>query len=261
LAESLKVIAGQLETTHNLEKKVKGSMMYPSVILCVMILVGVLMMIFVVPTLLKTFTEMNVELPFTTKMILFASDAIRYNGPIMAAVLVLVAGSLFYASKTKTGKSLIQKSYLKIPIIGGLVQEVNTARTARTLSSLLTSGVGVVESVNIASTVVQNVHFKKVLESAAESIKKGDLMSKTFGEHVELYPVFFVEMLSVGEETGKIGEMLMGVAHYFEEDVDRKTKDMSTIIEPFLIVLIGAAVGFFAVAMIMPMYSLVDVIN
>ena len=149
---------------------------------------------------------------------------------------------------------------LKIPVIGVLVQEVNAARTARTLSSLLHSGVDVVESVSITTDVVQNVHFKAVLKEAGESIKKGGLMSKVFNDHDKLYPVFFGEMMSVGEETGKTGEMLLGVAKYYEEDVEQKTKDMSTVIEPFLMIIIGAAVGFFAVAMISPMYSLANAI-
>lgn len=159
------------------------------------------------------------------------------------------------------GKKIIHAVLLKIPIIGTLVQEVNTARTARTLSSLLSSGVDVVESMNITSGVVQNVYFRVVLQQAGEAIKKGDLMSKVFSQHEKLYPVFFAEMLSVGEETGKIGEMLSGVAKYYEEDVDQKTKDMSTVIEPFLMIVIGAAVGFFAVSIISPMYSLVNAIN
>ena len=148
---------------------------------------------------------------------------------------------------------------MKIPLIGGLIQEVNTARTARTLSSLLGSGVDVVESVSITAMVVQNVHFRAVLNRAAEAIKKGDLMSKIFAEEgSKLYPVFFAEMMSVGEETGKTGEMLLGVAKYYEDDVEQKTKDMSTIIEPVLIVTIGAAVGFFAVSIIQPIYSLTN---
>jgi type IV pilus assembly protein PilC len=113
---------------------------------------------------------------------------------------------------------------------------------------------------SITASVVQNVHFRAVLEKAGEAIKKGDLMSKIFNENNKLYPIFFAEMMSVGEETGKIQEMLLGVAHYYEDDVDQKTKDMSTVIEPFLIIMIGAAVGFFAISMISPMYSLVNAI-
>jgi type IV pilus assembly protein PilC len=193
-------------------------------------------------------------------MILDISNLIRDRGLIVLLVILLIGGLFSYWSKKKSGKRFVHMAILRMPIIGVLVQEVNTARTARTLSSLLSTGVNVVESVNIAATVVQNVHFKVVLEKASIAIKKGELMSKIFNEHTNLYPVFFAEMMSVGEETGKTGEMLLGVAKYYEDDVDQKTKDMSTVIEPFLILVIGAAVGFFAIAMIQPMYSLVDAI-
>ncbi len=140
------------------------------------------------------------------------------------------------------------------------MKEMNSARTARTLSSLLNSGVDVVESVKITTEVMQNIYYKQILEKAGQAIEKGEPISKVFTQNEKFYPIFLGEMMSVGEETGKIGEMLLGVATFYEEDVDQKTKDMSTIIEPFLMVFIGAAVGFFALAMISPMYSLVNVI-
>ena len=122
----------------------------------------------------------------------------------------------------------------------------------------MNSGVEVVESVNITSNVVQNVNFRAVLEKAGIAIAKGELLSKIFAEYTKLYPDFFSEMLSVGEETGKIGDMLMEVAHYYEDEIDQKTKNMSTLIEPILMVCIGAAVGFFALSIITPIYSLTN---
>lgn len=260
LAEALKTLATQMESIYLLEKRIKGALMYPSVILCVMILIGILMFIFVIPTLLQTFIELKVSLPPTTQFLLTLSNIIKNQGIILLSVLLLVGAGLYTWSKKASGKFVIHGFMLKLPIIGSLVQEVNSARAARTLASLMSSGVNVVESLDITSTVVQNVHFRAVLEKAREAIKKGDLMSKIFMSHTNLYPVFFAEMLSVGEETGKITEMLLGVAHYYETDVDQKTRDMSTVIEPFLIVGIGGAVAFFAIAMISPMYSLVNAI-
>jgi type IV pilus assembly protein PilC len=147
-----------------------------------------------------------------------------------------------------------------VPVIGNIIKEVNSARTARTMSSLLSSGVDMVEALNVTRDVIQNVYYKDVLDSAREIIKKGRPMSEVFANNTKLYPVFLGEMISVGEETGKISEMLLNVAVFYEEDVEEKTKDMSAIIEPFLMVIIGIAVGFFALAMISPMYSLVNVI-
>lgn len=260
LAESFKVVADQMDKSYTLERKVRGALIYPGVIVCAMVLIAILMFIFVIPTLTKTFTELNVPLPLSTRVILGISSVFQNYGLLVLAVVVIFAFAFRWWAKQMSGKRVLHALVLKIPIIGGLIQEVNTARTARTLSSLLGSGVDVVESVNITANVVQNVYFRAVLEKAREAIKKGDLMSKVFAEADKLYPVFIAEMMSVGEETGKTGEMLIGVAHYYEEDVEQKTKDMSTVIEPFLMIVIAAAVGFFAIAMISPMYSLVDAI-
>jgi type IV pilus assembly protein PilC len=260
LAESFKVVANQMDKSYNLERKVKGALIYPGVILCAMIIIGVLMFIFVIPTLTKTFTELHVQLPFATRVILGISDVFQNYGILVLIAVILLGMAFVWWSRRDQGKKILHALVLKIPIIGGLVQEVNTARTARTLSSLLGSGVDVVEAVNITAGVVQNVYFRAVLEKAGEAIKKGDLMSKIFADADKYYPIFLAEMMSVGEETGKTGEMMIGVAHYYEEDVEQKTKDMSTVIEPFLMIVIAAAVGFFAVAMISPMYSLVDAI-
>ena len=260
LSDSLKIIAMQLENAYNLERRVRGALMYPAVIICAMIIVAILMFMFVIPTLMKTFVDLNVQLPFTTQIILGISNVIQSYGVFILLALA-AAGFIFSRwSKTLPGKKINHSLMLKLPILGGLVQEVNTARTARTLSSLLGAGVDFVESVSITAQVIQNVYFREVLEKAGEAIKKGELMSQIFAKNEKLYPIFLSEMMSVGEETGKIGEMLGGVAHYYEEDVDQKTKDMSTIIEPVIMIVIAAGVGFFAVAMISPMYSLVNAI-
>jgi len=260
LADSLKVIALQLESAYNLERRVRGALMYPAVIVTAMIIIAILMFIFVIPTLMSTFASLNVQLPFTTQIILDISNVMQSYGIYIIIALILFGIAFARWSRTMAGKKINHALILKMPIIGGLVQEVNTARTARTLSSLLGAGVDFVESVNITAEVIQNVYFREVLQKATEAIKKGELMSTIFAKNEKLYPIFLSEMMSVGEETGKIGEMLSGVAHYYEEDVDQKTKDMSTIIEPLIMIVIAAGVGFFAVAMITPMYSLVNAI-
>ncbi len=260
LSESLKIVALQMESAYALDKRIKGAMLYPAVIVTAMIIIAILMFIYVVPTLLKTFTELHIKLPPTTQFVLDVSNLIRNHGLLVLVAFLVISGFLVWFSKKTVGKRVMHAVTLKIPVIGLLVQEVNTARTARTMSSLLGSGVDVVESVNITSDVVQNIYFQEVLKKASEAIKNGELMSKTFSQYTKYYPLFFVEMMNVGEETGKTGEMLLGVAKYFEEDVNQKTKDMSTIIEPVLILFIGGAVGFFAVSMIQPMYSLMNAI-
>jgi type IV pilus assembly protein PilC len=258
LAESLKVVAEQMERSYLLKKKVRGALMYPSVVVSVMVVIGVLMLIYVVPTLTSTFKELNVPLPASTRLVIGVSDFLS-NNVLLALVLALGAGFGLYAiGKSPIGRRFFDSAVLRIPVVGVLVKETNAARTARTLASLLTSGVEVVGALSTTRDVMQNSLYKAVLLKAADGIQKGLPISAAFLENERLYPVFVGEMISVGEETGKLSDMLMRVASFYENEVEQKTKDMSTIIEPFLMVIIGVTVGFFAVAMISPTYSLMS---
>jgi type IV pilus assembly protein PilC len=260
LAESLKGVGLQMERAYALERRIKGALIYPAVIVFVMIVVAILMFTFVIPSLMKTFVDLKVKLPFMTQIILDMSNFVQDKGIFVLVGIIAIFVFVYFWSKKESGKKIIHNIILKLPIVGPLAQEVNTARTARTMSSLLNAGVNVLESVLITSDVIQNVHFKSVLKQAEDIIKKGRQMSEVFGQNTKLYPVFFVEMVGVGEETGKTAEMLLGVAKYYEEDVEQKTKDMSTVIEPILMIFIAIGVAFFAIAMISPMYSLVNAI-
>jgi type IV pilus assembly protein PilC len=173
-----------------------------------------------------------------------------------AGIVAVIVGSIWYAAKQEKGKRFFGFVFLHAPIISGLVRQTNAARTARTLSSLLSAGVPVIRAVEITCDVVQNPFFKDVLVKAQEVIQKGTPMASVFHEAEHLYPAFLGEMVAVGEETGELPEMLSRVASFYEDEVSQKTKDMSTIIEPILMVVIGAAVGFFAISMIQPIYSL-----
>ena len=148
--------------------------------------------------------------------------------------------------------------FLHMPLVSGLVKETNSARTARTLSSLIKSGVPYISAVDITQEVIQNSYYKAVLKKAGKNVELGLPVAKVFEKNQKLYPVFVSEMIAVGEETGELGQMLMKVATYYENEVEAKTKNMSTIVEPFLMIIVGAAVGFFALSMISPMYSLVE---
>ncbi|MEO8637880.1 MAG: type II secretion system F family protein [Candidatus Taylorbacteria bacterium] len=260
LVQALKILSTQMEKSYLLGKRLKGALIYPAVIIGVMLVIAVLMLMFVVPTLTSTFKELNVALPFSTRVVIFVSDFLKDN-TVIALILFLVVGfSLFFSLKTKKGKRIFDYVVLRIPVIGQITKETNSARTARTLSSLLSSGVEFVLAIDITGDVLQNSYYKEVLKEARVKVEKGEPISDIFEKNEALYPVFVGEMMSVGEETGKLGEMLVGVADFYENEVDQKTKDMSTIIEPVLMVFIGIAVGFFAISMITPMYTLVDAI-
>lgn len=260
VTEALKIVAGQLEKAYTLTKKIRGALIYPIIIITIMIVIGALMLIYLVPTLTATFRELNVDLPTSTKLVIFVSDFLKHNIIVTLLGLIVLGVGVSLFLRTPRGKRLMDTVILHIPLISGIVKNVNSARTARTLSSLLSSGVDVLVAVRITRDVIQNYHYKVVLQEAEKNIEKGDPISNIFLTHEKLYPVFVGEMVNIGEETGKLSGMLSNVAQFYEDEVEQKTKDMSTIIEPFLMVLIGVAVGFFAISMLGPMYSLSDAI-
>ncbi len=256
LSEALQTIADQMERTYTLKRKIRGALIYPGVILCAIGGIGVFMMTDVVPSLAQTFKQMNVALPLSTQFIIGMSDFLVQNTVVAALLFIAVVVALVLFFRTRTGKLVGSYALLKIPVIGNLIRDTNAARTARTLASLLGSGVDVIGSLDITSEVVQNPYFQAVIMDAKKAVGQGEPLSAAFVRREDLYPPFVGEMMSVGEETGQLAEMLKRLALFYEDEVDSATKDMSTIIEPVLMLIIGAAVGFFAVAMITPIYSL-----
>jgi len=256
LAESLLVVAKQIERSYTLKKKIKGALIYPSIIVIAMFGIGILMLIFVVPTLTQTFTEFDIELPKTTQAVIATSNFfVHYTFMALGLISLIVLG-LFSAFRTRPGRRMFEFFILHIPIISTIVKETNSARTARTLASLLTAGVEIVEALSITEDVLQNSYYKDVLKEAGQSTGGGRPIAEAFIANEDLYPILVGEMLSVGEETGQVTTMLDDIALFYESEVEQKTKDLSTIIEPFLMIFIGAVVGFFAVSMISPIYSI-----
>jgi type IV pilus assembly protein PilC len=261
LADALKQVANQMEKTYTIQRKVKGAMIYPSIVISIMIVIGILMMIYVVPELTATFASVNTKLPTSTEIVIYTSNLFKNHAILVLVGLVVIVLAGIVASRTRAGKRFFNFAALHTPVVSGIVIESNAARTARTLSSLLSSGVDLVLSIDITSEVVQNSYYKDMLVAAKPRVEKGEPLSTIFAEKEKLFPIFVSEMMSVGEETGRLASMLTGVASYYEAEVEEKTKDMSTIIEPVLMVIIGIAVGFFAISMITPMYTVMNNIS
>lgn len=256
LSDSLNAIALQMERSEELIRKIKGAMIYPAIVITAVIIVGILMLIYVVPTLTSTFTALGVQVPLATRVIVAISNFMATHISLVAALFILlVTGSMVFA-RSKIGSAVILTVSLRLPVIGELVRETYAARTARTLSSLLSSSVPVLEALSITKEVVHARAFSEIIEEAQIRVKKGEALSAAFLEHPKLYPILMSDMLAVGEETGKVADMLKQVAEFYEADVAQKTKDLSTIIEPMLMILIGIFVGIFAVSMIAPIYQL-----
>ena len=261
LADTLSEIGLNLEKEHALATKVRGALIYPGVILSAMVVIGVLMFAFVVPTLAGTFKELGVVLPLSTRIIIWFGNFFSNNLIFSLLMVVFGAVGLVALFRAKFMAKYIDFTVVRLPLIGNLAKELNTARTARSLSSLLTSGVSITRSIEITEDVVQNIYYKRVLMQAKEMVEKGAPFSEAFKNNLNLYPVMMSEMIQVGEETGKLSDMLLQIAIFYEGEIENKTKNLSTIIEPLLMIVIGAGVGFFAISMISPLYSILDEIK
>lgn len=256
LAETLATIAEQMDRSYQLKKKIKGALIYPAIIISALIVVGILMLIYIVPTLTNTFQELGVELPATTRFIISTSQFLTDNTVLALALFIMVLGGASTILRTEKGKRAFDFTILQIPIIGTIVRETNAARTGRTLSSLLSSGVNVVAALDITKDVLQHSMYKDVMAKAREVVQKGETISSVINSYEKLYPPLVGELAAVGEETGKLSEMFGQIAIFYENEVEQKTKNISTIVEPFLMLIVGGGVGFFAVAMISPIYSI-----
>ena len=256
LEEVLRVLTQQMEREHELKSKIIGALMYPAVIISAMIGIGFLMLVMVVPKLAETFAELNIELPPTTLLVIgignFAANY-WYLLPLIILVLLVLFRMIL---RTKIGKKTIDTLTLKIPIISGLLRKTNSASTARTLSSLITAGVPIVRSLEIVSGALGNIYYKKAIAEAAEKVRKGGKLSETLEQYENIYPTLVIQMVAVGEETGQTSDILAKLADFYEEEVATATKGLSSVIEPIIMIIIGGAVGFFAVSMIQPMYSM-----
>lgn len=261
LDEVLKIVAVQLEKEHDLKSKVKGAMVYPAVILTVMFVIGIIMLTFVLPKLMAVFKDMNAELPAATQFVIALSDALRNHGLIVAIGFVLFIFFIQYFLRQESGKKALSWISLKFPAFSPLIKQMNCARFARIYSSLLKSGVGAVEALKIISHTLTNYYYQKAITNSIEDIQKGVALSKVLAEHEDIFPVLVSQIVQVGEETGKTEAVLLQLAEFYEGEVDQITKNLSAIIEPLLMVVIGVAVGFFAIAMLMPMYSMMDTIK
>jgi type IV pilus assembly protein PilC len=261
MEESLKNLTQQMERQSELRSKIIGAMTYPAVVVSAMLGIGILMLIMVIPKLAETFADMGVELPATTRFVMFLGNFMAQKWYIVILLVVgLVVLFKFFAAKP-WGKKVIDKLTLKLPIVSPLVQKTNAAYTVRTIGSLINSGVPITNALEITSGILGNVYFKEALTGSAEQVRKGKKLSESLKSYGDLYPLIVLQMMEVGEETGETADILQKLADFFEEEVANTTKNMSSIVEPVLMLLIGGAIGFFAISMMQPMYSIMGTIQ
>lgn len=249
-------LATFLEKEQETRNKIKSAMMYPAVVFCFSILMLLMLLFFVLPKFKGIFETMGLELPLTTRLMLNSSDYLR---DYWYVALVVLAGTVIGAkllARTEKGKYAIDAAKLRLPIFGDLMLKTAVSRFSRTFGTLISSGVPVLRALEIVADTTGNRVVSATVVRARESIKEGEKISTPLFAS-KIFPVMVTQMIAIGEETGRLDQMLTKVSNFYDDEVDNTLKGLTSLIEPLMIVGLGLIVGFIAVSVISPIYSLV----
>ena len=249
-------LSDNMEKQQEFKGKVKGALIYPAIVVMGMFVVGLVMMIFVIPRLTSLYSDFNAELPLPTRILIGISTFLIKFWPL----LLILGGFGFYGfmlyRKTPKGRMKTDELIFKIPIFGNLQRQIILTDITRTLSMMVGAGVSILEALNITAEVVDNVVISSALNDASKQVEKGFPIAFSFARHPEAFPYILSQMVAVGEETGKMEEVLKKISHVFEVESDEMVKGLTSAIEPLIMVVLGLGVGFLVIAMILPIYNL-----
>ena len=260
LAEILARLAVYLENAARLRKKVKSAMMYPTVVTIVAILITIFLLIKVVPVFGEIFRSFGATLPAPTQFLIDLSHFVQ-----KFILLILLGGGggvygWFYFIKTPAGRAFWDTYRIKLPIFGAIAHKICLARFTRTLASLVRSGVPILEVLQIVSQTVGNVVMEKAIKTAAGDIERGESISVALGKH-PVFPVMIIRMVTAGEQTGKIDNMLERIADFLDDEIETTLSGLTALIEPILIVFLGVVVGGMVICMFLPIFKLPEIVS
>ncbi|MDO8619052.1 MAG: type II secretion system F family protein [Candidatus Daviesbacteria bacterium] len=254
LDEVLLKMSDSLEKDREFQSRVKGAMIYPAVVISMMGLVMLIMVTFVMPRLTALYKQSSIELPLPTKILIGISDFIAgFWWLIIIFVISAIVGFRRWIH-SPSGSLIFDNFILKVPIIGKIITYVTLTNFSRTFGLLISSGIPLLDSINIVADVTQNTSFKLVLKQAYSGVAKGLPFSSLLSSAI--FPKLVPQMVHVGEETGKVDEIFYKLADYFESESDHMVKNLTVAIEPIVLVILGVGVGFLVIAVILPIYKL-----
>jgi type IV pilus assembly protein PilC len=257
LSENLEYLADELKKKQQLKKKVVGAFVYPIVVTFATFGITGFLMVYLFPKIMPVFQSLHMKLPLSTRLVIFLSNFIRFNGLyIFGGLVFLTLGFLYLLKKNKTFRFYFDKSVLKIPLIGDILRDYNLANSTRTIGLLLKGGVTVSEAIPIAEKTSSNLVYKEEFKKLSESINRGDKISLYLSSRPDLFPEVLSQIVSVGERSGNLSNSLIYLSELYEAQVDDFTKNLSNLIEPALMIFMGILVGFIAISIITPIYSI-----
>ncbi|HEV2209673.1 MAG TPA: type II secretion system F family protein [Verrucomicrobiae bacterium] len=260
LAEILSRLAVYLENAARLRKKVKSAMMYPTTVTIVAILITIFLLVKVVPVFGEIFKSFGSDLPAPTQFLVNLSHFVqRFILPILLGMGAAVYG-WFYFIKTTPGRTFWDKYRIRLPIFGSIAHKICLARFTRTLASLVRSGVPILEVLQIVSQTVGNVIMERAIKAAAVDIERGESISTALGKH-PIFPSMIIRMVTAGEQTGKIDNMLERIADFLDEEIETTLSGLTALIEPILIVFLGVVVGGMVICMFLPIFKMPEIVS
>ena len=253
-------LANYIEKSMNLKKKVKGAMVYPATVLAIALLVAAGMLIFVIPVFQKMFADMGGTLPAFTQLVINISELLRRYFVVIIAALVLLFFLFRRYYKTEGGREAVDNALLKIPVFGELIRKVAIAKFTRTLSTMLSSGVPILESLDIVARTAGNKIIEKAILKTKMSIGEGKTIAEPLAAS-NIFPPMVVQMISVGESTGALDSMLSKVADFYDDEVDAAVAAMTSLLEPLLMVFLGGTIGALVIAMYLPIFQMASILG
>src|SRR3989344_2593808 len=256
LEKNLDYLAVQISRDYNLIRRTKGALTYPAVVVVTLIIIGYLMFTFVLPRLTEVFEEFDTELPFLTQVIIRTVDIFSHNFILITAGLIFLIASVITWSRTKSGQAAFHKLFLVLPVFGKITKKLNLARFTIIFSGSLLSGMPIVEALRISGETMTNIYYQRAIVEASEKIKIGVDLVVALNKYPDLFTPMVTEMVQAEEETGTIEKVLAEVSSFYETEIDDTIKNLSSIIEPILVIIIGTVVGLLAVGLILPIYNI-----
>lgn len=257
LDTTLQFLATQLAKVYGLRRKIKSATLYPTLVISLMFFIGMSLALFVLPKLTDFFVAFGTDLPLSTKILLLVANLMKNYGFLIVGALISGVMLLGLILNTKSIKPWWHRLLFHLPYLGKLIQDSKITETLRNLSILLSSGVPITESWRIIASSTDNEYLRGDLEKIGQEIQKGSMISEGMQKlKIVSIPYLAQKMISIGERTGKIDEMAMYIADYYEEELDSASKNLTTLLEPILLVIVGLTVAFLALAVISPIYQI-----
>jgi len=260
LDEILDRLAGYLEKTNSLQRKVKSAMVYPIVVTCMAIGITLVLLLKVIPTFKEIFATLGGTLPLPTQILINISDTLRHYFLYAVIVMVLTVVAIGRLIRTPKGKEKFDQLKLSLPVFGTLLRKVAVARFSRTLSTLIRSGVPILGALEIVSKTAGNVVIEEAIDKARVGIREGESISTPLAKS-KAFPPMVTRMISVGEESGELEKMLTKIADFYEDQVDAAVSGLTSLIEPLIIAFLGIVVGSIVVAMFLPIFKITELIK